>query len=91
LQLAAAPRHQLPPLSGVLEFKNNVALGKAVKGFPDKSFTVEFWAKGPALDESQPPNSQELNSQFFSYATQEADGSSIKFLDDAIRWGPWQG
>jgi hypothetical protein len=77
-----------PRRAGKLEFKNNVALGKAVKGFPDKSFTVEFWARGPALDEAHPPSSQELNSQFFSYATQEAAGDGkVKFLDDAIRCG----
>lgn len=39
---------QPPP--GRLEFKNNLALNKHTKGMPDKSFTVEFWARGQPLD-----------------------------------------
>jgi hypothetical protein len=38
--------------AGRLEFKNNLALNKQTKGMPEKSFTVEFWARGQALDTS---------------------------------------
>ena len=41
---------QTPPAPGRLEFRNNLALNKATKGMPDKSFTVEFWARGQPLD-----------------------------------------
>lgn len=53
---------------------------------PDKSFTVEFWARGASMDAS---GSQDQYSEFFSYATRSAeapqdDGSPL-FMDDAIR------
>jgi hypothetical protein len=44
------PPSRYPSRPGRLEFKNNLALNKATKGMPEKSFTVEFWAKGTALD-----------------------------------------
>jgi hypothetical protein len=40
--------------TGSLGFKNNVALNKAVKGMPEKSFTVEFWARSKKLDSNKP-------------------------------------
>lgn len=40
--------------TGMLSFKNNVAVNKAVKGMPEKDFTVEFWAKGAKLDDDKP-------------------------------------
>jgi hypothetical protein len=40
--------------TGSLSFKNNVALNKAVKGMPEKSFTVEFWARSKKLDSNKP-------------------------------------
>jgi hypothetical protein len=39
--------------TGKLEFKNNLAVDKTVKGMPDKSFTVEFWARGKKLSKAQ--------------------------------------
>ena len=39
--------------TGKLEFKNNLAVDKNAKGMPDKSFTVEFWAKGRKLGDDQ--------------------------------------
>jgi len=35
--------------TGTLEFKNNVAVSRRVKGFPEGDFTVEFWAKGEGV------------------------------------------
>lgn len=35
--------------AGRLEFRNNLALNKGTKAMPEKSFTVEFWARGQAL------------------------------------------
>jgi hypothetical protein len=40
--------------TGSLGFKNNVALNKAVKGMPEKSFSVEFWARSKKLDSNKP-------------------------------------
>jgi hypothetical protein len=40
--------------TGSLSFKNNVAVNKAVKGMPEKDFTIEFWAKGAKLDSDKP-------------------------------------
>jgi hypothetical protein len=40
--------------TGLLTFKNNVAVNKAVKGMPEKDFTVEFWAKSSRLDSKRP-------------------------------------
>jgi hypothetical protein len=39
--------------TGKLEFKNNLAVDKTVKGMPQKSFTVEFWARGKTLSKQQ--------------------------------------
>ncbi|WIA11894.1 hypothetical protein OEZ85_011978 [Tetradesmus obliquus] len=72
--------------TGSLNFKNNVALNKAVKGMPEKSFSVEFWARSKKLD-SNKPDMQEKFAQIFSYAAQHAtdvDGGP-DFMDDAIR------
>jgi hypothetical protein len=40
--------------TGHLTFRNNVAVNKAVRGMPEKDFTVEFWAKGAKLEEDKP-------------------------------------
>jgi hypothetical protein len=37
----------------MLGFKSNLAVNKAVKGMPEKSFTVEFWARGKKLGNNE--------------------------------------
>ncbi|KIY91972.1 hypothetical protein MNEG_15991 [Monoraphidium neglectum] len=71
--------------TGRLEFKNNLALAKTTKGMPEKSFTVEFWARGQALDKKG--NAQDKFAQLFSYAAQRTDNTKpgADFVDDAIR------
>ena len=71
--------------TGRLEFRNNLALNKATKGMPEKSFSVEFWARGRALDKTG--GAQDVYSQLFSYAAQRLDDPARgpSFADDAIR------
>ena len=71
--------------TGRLEFRNNLALNKATKGMPEKSFSIEFWARGRALDKSG--GAQDVYSQLFSYAAQRLDDPARgpDFADDAIR------
>lgn len=55
-----------------------------MQGMPEKSFTVEFWARGARLGAAR---GQDQYSEFFSYATQRPGqaGDSPSFMDDAIR------
>jgi len=71
--------------TGKLEFKNNLAVDKNAKGMPEKSFTVEFWAKGRKLGEDQ--DTMDKFSQLFSYAAMHSSDvdSAPDFMDDAIR------
>ncbi|GBF95915.1 hypothetical protein Rsub_08038, partial [Raphidocelis subcapitata] len=71
--------------TGRLEFKNNMAINKAMKAMPEGSFTVEFWAKGAPLEPGAP--AQDMYAQLFSYAAARADDPSRApdFADDAIR------
>jgi hypothetical protein len=82
-----------PLHTGKLEFKNNVAVSRAAKGMPDKSFTVEFWARGGGLPTKggagEVPGVQRF-SQLVSYAAQKPDDTPgapgvPDFMDDAIR------
>eukprot|EP00879_Flechtneria_rotunda_P000467 GHRR01000568.1.p1 GENE.GHRR01000568.1~~GHRR01000568.1.p1 ORF type:complete len:1094 (+),score=373.48 GHRR01000568.1:402-3284(+) len=72
--------------TGMLTFKNNVAVNKLVKGMPEKSFTIEFWARSKALDRDK-PDMQEKFAEVFSYAAQHAQDleGGPDFMDDAIR------
>ena len=53
--LAAAPAPASQPgrterlSTGSLEFRNSMALNKAARAMPDRSFSVELWAKGRAV------------------------------------------
>lgn len=40
--------------TGMLTFKNNMALNKRMAGMPEKSFTIEFWARSKKLDADKP-------------------------------------
>lgn len=53
--------------TGALAFKNNYAANDAMVGMPTRDFTVEFWARTPALLMDSPPFGD--YSEFFSFAT----------------------
>lgn len=40
--------------TGMLTFKNNLALNKRMAGMPEKSFTIEFWARSKKLETDKP-------------------------------------
>ena len=53
--------------TGSLTFANNYAANDAMTGMPLRDFTVEFWARTPAISaEGAPPSSA---AEFFSFAT----------------------
>ncbi|GLI61535.1 hypothetical protein VaNZ11_003910, partial [Volvox africanus] len=74
LETPPQPRSAIIPLpssreslrTGALEFRNGLALNKHMQGFPGRSFTVEMWAKGAAVQDLN--NLQQLSSQLLSYA-----------------------
>lgn len=72
--------------TGMLTFKNNLALNKNMKSMPEKSFTIEFWARSKSLNKDK-PDMQEKYAQIFSYASQHAQDvqGGPDFMDDAIR------
>lgn len=76
--------------TSLLSFKNNVALNKAFKGMPEKSYSLEFWARSKKLDADQPDMQQKF-AQIFSYAAQHATDvqGGPDFMDDAIRIERW--
>ncbi|KAI8473932.1 MAG: concanavalin A-like lectin/glucanase [Monoraphidium minutum] len=70
--------------TGRLEFKNNLALNKNMRGMPERSFTVEFWARGQNMNTKG--DAQDKFAQLFSYAALKTDSSvGTDFDDDAIR------
>lgn len=60
--------------TGILQFRNSFALNKNVQGMPDKSFTVEFWARGPAIAAAgRHATTQQGSQNLVSYATSVAN------------------
>ena len=53
--------------TGSLTFANNYAANDAMTGMPLRDFTVEFWARTPAIVEGTPPPSSAA--EFCSFAT----------------------
>ncbi|GLC46629.1 hypothetical protein PLESTM_001898600 [Pleodorina starrii] len=84
--LIPVPGARDPLRTGALEFRNGMALNKGMQGFPTRSFTVEMWAKGAAVQYLD--SLQQKSTQLFSYAAQKTttDGYQAPgFLDDAVR------
>lgn len=74
--------------AGHLEFHNNFAVNKAVSAMPDKSFSVELWARGGEVEtDAKRRDTQQHRANLVSYATQthDAEGYPTGFMDDAIR------
>jgi hypothetical protein len=70
---------------GALVFDNTVALARTASGMPDADFTVELWARTPALP---PLSTHQVAPMYalFSYGAEsgEAGERRASYLDDAI-------
>ncbi|KAL6765981.1 concanavalin A-like lectin/glucanase domain-containing protein [Haematococcus lacustris] len=69
---------------GALQFHNNFASNKVVRGMPGSSFTVEMWVKGQTIGQEA---TTEGRSNLLSYATQRISPTGVAsgFMDDALR------
>lgn len=70
--------------TGAITFRNDFAINKQASAMPDKSFTIEMWARGGRLVAEQEVAKTET---LLSYATQKLDQEGIPtgFMDDGIR------
>ena len=72
--LPPSPQASHSMKAGALSFKNNYAANDAMVGMPTKDFTVEFWARTPALSKDAPAAGN--YAEFFSFATHlQGDGA----------------
>lgn len=66
------------PAAGALSFRNNYAMNQGIHIMPTGDFTVEFWARTPALNASS--SGANVYYEFFNYGA----AAGADFLDDAI-------